>query len=283
MRREQCYEQVKKRTSLGWNIRSSWRQEGSCSGRQRGAHAKALLPERAGNMWLMALSAHDQGTRQGSELQGWGLVGPCRDAWFRQGMIWSFHLPSRSFFQMVTEAALWGVHREGMGPWEWKRLQSSLFVSLTSGHLQPLSSRTLFDTRQPGATQSHQLPLWPASLWCPSSARTGGAQLPFPPPLAETLSLSVIRNELSSGHGGPGRSQRLCVEAFAGCPIAGHLSLLRVTPILHHQPHLKRMFNCQLTFSADTESPVPFGEGRDQLSLLRISGSFSFLILAPID
>ena len=70
------------------------------------------------------------------------------------------------------------------------------------------------------------------------------------------------------------------MEAFAGCPIAGHLSLLRVTPIPHHRPRLfKRMFNCQLTFSADTESPVPVEEGRNKLSLLRIPGSFSFLIL----
>ena len=40
-------------------------------------------------------------------------------------------------------------------------------------------------------------------------------------------------------------------------------------------------WNCQLAFSADTESPVPAGEGRDQLSLLRAPGTLPFLILAP--
>lgn len=35
--------------------------------------------------------------------------------------------------------------------------------------------------------------------------------------------------------------------------------------------------HCWLSFAADTESPVPAGEGRDQLSFLRTLGSFLFL------
>ena len=77
-------------------------------------------------------------------------------------------------FQMTTQAALWGAHREGMGASEWKSLLSGLLVSLTSGHLQPPSSWVLFDAREPGVTRVHLLPLGPASRWCLLSARRTG-------------------------------------------------------------------------------------------------------------
>lgn len=106
---------------------------------------------------------------------------------------------------MATEAA----PEESMGgnvALRWKSLQSSLFVS-TSGHLQPLSSRGWYQTARSHSESSAA----PASLWCPSSARTGRfIQHPFPS-LAETLALSVIRSsDCPQATGGLG-SRRLCV------------------------------------------------------------------------
>lgn len=147
-------------------------------------------------------------------------------------------------FQMTTQAALWGAHREGMGASEWKSLQSGLLVSLTSGHLQPPSSWVLFDAREPGATWVHLLPLGPASRWCPLSARTGRTHSalslllwprlsPFRPSGPSCYqALEGVQAEVGSERGG------LCRVSHCLTPVPSQV------PSLHHQPRLlKRTLN----------------------------------------
>lgn len=129
------------------------------------------------------------------------------------------------------------------------------------------------------ATWVHQLPVGAASHWCLLSARTGSR--PRLDSSLATLFLSVIRNKLFSSTEGSGRGLALRMEAFASVPLPDTCPFSEQCFLsLPHLLLFERM-SLRLAISADTESPVPAGEGRDQLSLLRTPGSFSFLILAP--
>lgn len=125
----------------------------------------------------------------------------------------------------------------------------------------------------------HQLLLGAAPPWCLSSARTGLRVMPRL--LPATPSLSVIRNSCALAQGGVEEGADSCRHLRVSHCLTAVPSRSRARSPLP-SPASSTDCNCQLTFSADTESPVPAGEGRDQLSLLRAPASFPSFNFSPL-